>query len=283
MHGVPPVGQPGGSLRIIKSVDGINWESAAVLVGKQNEDLRDGKLSITPDGQLMLIAAAANQESNRERQSFVWFSEDGTTWSAPTAIGEKNRWMWTAAWHGDHVYGIGYGPSNAPRGEPRTARLYRSEDGKHFKTIVSSLTDGSGIEDAGETALLFRSDGTAMAFVRRDKEDLSALVGTSSGDFTKWTWNRAGFRIGGPELYELPDKRIVAAGRRHGERDERRTSLHWVDPTNGTLTEFLVLPSGGDTSYTGMVWHDDRLWVSYYSSHEGRTSIYVSQVAIPGV
>ena len=40
----------------------------------------------------------------------------------------------------------------------------------------------------------------------------------------------------------------------------------------------LTLPSGGDTSYAGMVWHNDLLWVSYYSSHEGKTSIYLAKI-----
>ncbi|CAN5790124.1 hypothetical protein BH23PLA1_BH23PLA1_21550 [soil metagenome] len=55
-------------------------------------------------------------------------------------------------------------------------------------------------------------------------------------------------------------------------------ALAWLDPEAGTLTEFLALPSGGDTSYPGLVWHDDQLWVCYYSSHEDRTSIYLAQV-----
>jgi hypothetical protein len=40
----------------------------------------------------------------------------------------------------------------------------------------------------------------------------------------------------------------------------------------------LALPSGGDCSYAGMVWHDDLLWISYYSSHEGKTSIYLATI-----
>jgi hypothetical protein len=32
---------------------------------------------------------------------------------------------------------------------------------------------------------------------------------------------------------------------------------------------------GGDTSYPGLVWHDGLLWISYYSSHEGKTNIYL--------
>jgi len=49
----------------------------------------------------------------------------------------------------------------------------------------------------------------------------------------------------------------------------------------GTLTETLKLPSAGDTSYAGLVWHDDLLWISYYSSHEERTSIYLARVRFP--
>ena len=29
-----------------------------------------------------------------------------------------------------------------------------------------------------------------------------------------------------------------------------------------------------------MVWHQERLWVSYYSSHEGKASIYIAQVSL---
>ena len=44
----------------------------------------------------------------------------------------------------------------------------------------------------------------------------------------------------------------------------------------GTLTTLAVLPSGGDTSYPGMVIDDDRLLLSYYSGHEDRTAIYLA-------
>ena len=48
--------------------------------------------------------------------------------------------------------------------------------------------------------------------------------------------------------------------------------------TTSSYEPALTLPSGGDTSYAGMVWHDDFLWMSYYSSHEGGTSIYLAKV-----
>ena len=80
-------------------------------------------------------------------------------------------------------------------------------------------------------------------------------------------------------MIRLPDGRFVAAVRMHD--GAVRTSLAWIDPNTGKLTEFLKLPSGGDTSYAGLVLHDGLLWVSYYSSHEGKTSIYLAKVKLP--
>jgi len=46
------------------------------------------------------------------------------------------------------------------------------------------------------------------------------------------------------------------------------------------LSPLLELPSGGDCSYPGMVFFEDHLYVTYYSSHEGKTSIYLAKVKI---
>jgi hypothetical protein len=44
----------------------------------------------------------------------------------------------------------------------------------------------------------------------------------------------------------------------------------------------VFLPSSGDTSYPGLVLEGDRLLVSYYSSHEERTAIYLAEIDLPG-
>ena len=61
-------------------------------------------------------------------------------------------------------------------------------------------------------------------------------------------------------------------------RDSSRTAL--AKMTTSTYDPVLILPSGGDNSYPGLVWHDDLLWISYYSSHETNTSIYLAKVRI---
>ncbi|HXJ76561.1 MAG TPA: exo-alpha-sialidase, partial [Candidatus Dormibacteraeota bacterium] len=97
--------------------------------------------------------------------------------------------------------------------------------------------------------------------------------------YTAWQWKDVGMKIGGPHLLQLPDGRLVAGVRLYD--GTVRTSLCWVDPVTGKLTEFVKLPSGGDCSYPGLVWHQKLLWVSYYSSHEGKTSIYLAKVRLP--
>src|SRR5437763_12317935 len=47
-----------GQLRLLESADGTTWESAALL-GEEGVDLRDPKLSITPDGRLMIVAGGS--------------------------------------------------------------------------------------------------------------------------------------------------------------------------------------------------------------------------------
>ena len=76
----------------------------------------------------------------------------------------------------------------------------------------------------------------------------------------------------------MPDGPTVAGVRLYDGKV--RTALCLLDPAAGKLTEALKLPSGGDTSYAGLVWHDGLLWVSYYSSHEGKTSIYLAKVKV---
>ena len=80
-------------------------------------------------------------------------------------------------------------------------------------------------------------------------------------------------------MLRLPDGRLAACVRLYD--GGARTSLAWIERATGNLTEFQKLPSGGDSSYAGLVWHENLLWVSYYSSHEGRTSIYLATVKVP--
>ena len=261
---------PDGALRVITSSDGSKWNSAA-LITSTNGDLRDAKITVTPSGRLMLSGAVAlHQPAKHKHQSLAWFSEDGQRWSAPAVIGDPNMWLWRTTWWKDMAYSIGY--DTAAEG---FVRLYQSEDGKRFDVLVPTLfSEGQ----PNETSIVFDPDGTALCLLRRDGQPGSGKLGVARPPYTQWEWKDLGVRIGGPHVLRLADGRLVAAVRLYD--GAVRTSLCWID-RGGRFTEFLKLPSGGDTSYAGLVWHDELLWVSYYSAHEGKSSIYLAKIRLP--
>ena len=79
----------------------------------------------------------------------------------------------------------------------------------------------------------------------------------------------------------LADGRILAAGRDY-RPDGTVTAIDFLDPASGAWPARVALPSGGDTSYPGLVEHDGSLWMSYYASEGGRSTIRFAKVAVPG-
>lgn len=263
---------PDGAIRVLVSDAGREWQPAA-LITSDDSDLRDPKLSITPQGQLMLCAAEKPHDTTRfSHQSLTWFSDDGIHWSEKHAVGDLGFWLWRVTWHGDRAYGVAY---RTGKGVKRSVRLYQSDDGRTFETLLDTLYD-EGYPN--ESAMVFEGD-TALCLLRHDGVPVNGLLGTAQPPYLDWQWRDLGVRIGGPALLRLPDGRYVAAVRLYDER--ARTSLCWLDTEAGTLSEFLELPSGGDTSYAGMVFHEQQLWVSYYSSHEEKTAIYLARATLP--
>ena len=276
---------PDGALRVITSPNGKDWKSLA-LVTHPKDDLRDAKIAVTPDGQLMLNGAGMQADKPVRYHSMSWFStDDGKTWDTGRRIGDPGFWLWRAHWHRNKVYSMGYA-TNRDRSQ-RMLRLYQSTDGKTFRPLIEKVNVPNGV---GEDRILFlknktvsgqaatkNGDVTALCLLRRESGNKMALLGSAQSPFTDWTWKELNHRVGGPNMLQLPDGRILAATRLY---EPQRTSLSWLDPQRGTLEECLQLPSGGDTSYPGMVLHDGLLWVSYYSSHEKKTSIYLAKVKL---
>lgn len=262
---------PDGALRVITSPDGREWKSSA-LITSTNGDLRDAKITVTPAGELMLSGAVAlRQPAPASHQSLAWFSKDGVTWSAPSLIGDPNQWLWRTTWHKGTAYSIGYDTT-----KEKFVRLYSSKDGKNFQALVPRLFE-EGFPN--ESSVLFLPDDTALCLLRRDGNPASGQLGVAKPPYTTWEWKDLGAKIGGPHMLRLPDGRLVAAVRLYD--GAVRTSLAWINADSGKLSEFLRLPSGGDCSYAGLVWREGLLWVSYYSSHEGKTSIYLAKVRLP--
>ncbi len=260
---------PDGALRVISSNDGVKWESAARLTDA-NGDLRDAKISVTPDGRLMLLGASAlHKPTPHKHQSYTWLSSDGKVWDGPHPVGDAGNWLWRATWRDGTAYGFGYGTGP----QPVHVNLYRSRDGLSFDRVAEKVFT---VGDPNESAIAYQPDGTAVCLLRRDSKPYTAQIGTAKPPYTNWVWKDLGVRAGGPSLIRLPSGRFVAVVRLYDSKV--RTSVCDLDPVAATLTERLTLPSGGDCSYAGLVWHEGQLWVSYYSSHEGKSKVYMAKV-----
>jgi hypothetical protein len=270
-----------GQIRVLTSRDAKKWESLALVV-EAGTDLRDPHISVMADGRLMLVMGGSiyRNATYGGRQPRVAFSKDGRTWTEPKRVLREGDWLWRVTWHDGWAYGVAkYGsPSKTEPGNPRRADLVRSRDGLKWETVVETKVDG-----ADETTVRFLKDGTMVALMRRVWGDRNtAMIGHAKPPYRDWTWKDAGVFIGGPNFIVLPDDTMWAGGRyfRNPPNGDPVTVLSRL--TFDSYQPALTLPSGKDSSYPGFVFHDGKLWMSYYSSHEGSTAIYLAQIQLPG-
>jgi len=262
-----------GRLRVIVSGDGETWTSAALLAG-DGIDLRDPKLCVTPAGRLMVVAGGSVYRDGTfvGRQPRVAFSDDGQTWTPSQRVLDEGDWLWRVTWHEGRAYGVTYNIHTVPEGE-WALELVASDDGVQYERITKLLIP----DRPNETTLRFLPGDEMMALVRREAGTKHGWIGTSRPPYTDWTWHETDHRLGGPNFIRLPDGTLWAGSRSY--ENGARTILARLG--RNTYEPVLTLPSGGDCSYPGLVWHDGLLWMSYYSSHEGKTSIYLAKIRIP--
>jgi hypothetical protein len=270
-----------GKLRVLKSKDGDRWESAA-LIEEEGIDLRDPKLSVTPGGRLMIVAGGSVYQGTKVlkgRQPRVSFSGDGLQWTPVRRILTEGDWLWRVTWHKGKAYGVSYtlNSAGASAGEDWNTKLYESPDGLKW-TLVTTLQVP---ERPNETTLRFLGNDDCVALVRREAGDKQAWIGVSKPPYKEWRWTPSGSQVGGPNFIVLEGDSMIAGGRLYGPGSNHKTAIGRMT-LDGYKPE-LMLPSSGDNSYPGLVWENGTLWVSYYSTHEGKTSIYLARVRWPGL
>jgi hypothetical protein len=168
---------------------------------------------------------------------------------------------------GCEAFGVSY---RLPRKNFWTIHLCRSADGYEYSDVAELRVRGK----PNETTVRLLPNGTMAALVRREAGNHKAWIGTSAEPYVDWSWVESKEYLGGPNFIVLPNGELWAAGR-VSARGKARTAL--LRMTETSLVRDLELPSGGDCSYPGMVYHDGHLWLSYYSSHGGKTSIYLAK------
>ena len=271
-------GRAEGKTRIIVSKDGKRWKSV-YLGAREGYDLRDPKLSVMPDGRLMAIMGGSiyKDRVRTGMRSHVCFSSDGEHFTEPQPIeftdGEAHNddWLWRVTWHEGVGYVVDYGMDTA--GE-WYLRLYCTRDGVHYDRVCTLDVP----DFPNETTVRALPDGRLSMMVRTDKGACRGYWGVSNKPFTEWQWKKMDLRLGGPD-YLIDGPGIIAASR-NSYLPIAKTAVYKGN-FDGQLEEMVVLPSGGDNSYPGLLIEGDELWVSYYSQHEGgKAAIYLARIPL---
>jgi hypothetical protein len=241
-------------------------------------DLRDPKITVTPDGNILLIAYARQTSINNPKidsRNLTWVSQTGHSWSSAKEFADRGWWLWRVRWHKNQAYGFAYNRKqnaiNLYSGNPRRSFLL------HQPFALSLHKHKKGYPN--ESDLIF-DNNNAFAIVRRDADSYSAQLGHSTFPYNKWRWISLGRYIGGPVMLRLDDNCALVAGR-IVKQGKLVTGLLKMNLSNGNLQELMILPSAGDNSYPGLVLRDGMLYVSYYSSHEdNKSSVYLANIDI---
>jgi hypothetical protein len=277
-EGANHVSGPGGKARVLRSADGKNWESVG-LFEVPDRDVRDPKISITPDNRLMVLMDVESYKDGKvaSRKPYVAFSDaGGKSFSTPKesvvdpSIASWSDWVWRVTWYNGNGYAIVYQPDHI--------YLLRTKDGSYFEKVSAIPVDGY----PNESTVRFDKNGKAYVLIRREKADQMGVLAVSDAPYQQWSYHKMDQRLGGPNFIFMGDDQLCIGSRIYsasGTNGKPGTALFLTD-LNGKIHKTIELPSGGDTSYPGLLVYGGKLWVSYYSSHEGKTSIYLAKVPL---
>ncbi len=289
----------GGSVVVMVSDDLAEWTELASLRG-EFPDVRDPHFLGTEEA-LFVYCPSWNHPAADDlrfdydhRLSVMSECRDGRIWSDPVQVYDPGWALWKPV----AVDGVYYVAAHAPGPGKRTSyedpdwtsgarvTLLMSGDGREWVPI-SDIAQGDA---ANETALYADAQNRLVALVRREfianGVKRPNLLCMAEPPYEVWREIELDRAIQGPALCEFGEHLLIG-GRTHPEpySDLIPTASQMTLLTLGggdkPVQSIAHLPSWGDTSYPGMVpLSDAELAVSYYSSHEGNTQVYVAVVEL---
>jgi hypothetical protein len=284
---VPGKNGTNGEIRILSSKTGKHWNSIALLK-KEGVDLRDPKISIAPNGHLMVICGGSVYKGDSLLARFpqVSYSDaNGSNFSAPEKINIDHNisnnydWIWRVTWYNNIGYGIDYQIGPKERHGPTQLFLVSTKNGKDYKFVHQFHIDGF----PNESTIRFGRNGKMYVLIRRDLGDTRGLLAVSNPPFTNWTFNKLPIRLGGPNFIFLNNNQLII-GSRLNEKAKPTVTHTGILLTNlnGEIDTTILLPSGNDTGYPGLCLYKNTLWVSYYSNQKNNhhTSIYLAEIPL---
>ncbi len=264
-----------GRIQIIRSKDGDEWEKVGLLE-KEDMDVREARLSVTPEGKIMVLTAVGIYDKGyKVLYPMVSFSNaDGGSFSplqkATMDMKPSLDWIWSLTWHEEIGYGIVY--QIKPGGWE--VHLLKTKNGIDFEHVSQLPIDGN----PNESTIRFDKEDKMVVLVRRETSDKMGVLAKSAYPYTNWDFTKLTVRLGGPNFLFF-GKNDLLIGTRDYRDTGAKTVLHRTD-REGNIEKTIEFPSVGDTSYPGMLYYKNKLWMVYYSSHEDKTSIYLSKIPL---
>lgn len=207
----------------------------------------------------------------------VAFSDNGQDFSNPVPVtikdgeGKGFDWIWRVIWKGKTGYGVDYqsGAANPGNG----LKLLKTTDGISWETVTSFSIEPL----PNEATIRFDKTGSMMILLRREA-GATGMLGISQAPYTAWKWTELDYRLGGPDFLVMKDNNLLIGTRLYSP-SSNSTVIYLTDKV-GKVKKTVLLPGSGDTSYPGLLIRKKHLIVSYYSSHEGKTSIYLTKLRL---
>lgn len=273
-----------GHIRVIRSADGEEWQRVADF-GAPELDYRDPKLSVAPDGRMMVQwgCSVYRQRKSITGYPMVAFTDDGTMYTEPQKVtlngteGHRFNWPWRTTWH----EGVGYTANYYELDGQLRLMLMTTHDGLTYDPVCQLPVP----DDPTEATIRFAPDGRMAMMVRTDHGAKTGYWALSEAPFTQWEFKPLPWRCGGQDFLIRPDGEVISVARSLYLWDHETTSIYTGSLEEGPVRQTFVLPSDGDTSYAGMLIEDDTLWVSYYSCHltGEKPAIFLARVPLKAV
>lgn len=259
-----------GTAAVFRESKDKEWELETEF-SHDGADLRDPKLSVTPDGQLLCLAIIRWEENNHEQpRSILWKRDRERNWNKGVLAGGPGISIWRLTWLDEWGYGVGY-----KTGNEHFVRLYRTRNGQEFEVVNNRIY----AEDFPNEAVLgFNDTGKAYCLLRKNRgTQPTGLLGKSRPPYDDWQWCDLGLLLGGPNLTRIPGKDSWLAGGRV-TIENSYTGLLKLNVVENRLEPLLQFPSEGDHGYPGFAWRDGILHVVYYSERKEQSVIQYSRL-----
>ena len=278
-----------GEIRVMTSTDLSTWIPCGTL--NTLGDDRDPHFTVTPDALYVYFGVwdlahqpdAKAPDRGSVRSHFA-STTDGANWSPVKGVYQPGFWLWRVRYHDGAFYSPAY-TAVRPKPDLRETRLLRSDDGIHW-TQLATVTQA---RMSGEADLLWRPDGEVWLFTRTNDKPGDSMWYKSDADMRAWRGAATGVLVHSPVFAEWGE-RIFVSGR--GRTNNKSNTAIWEIDGN-KLHPLITLPSGGDTSYPGLIPDPAAatdgpatLLVSWYSQHENTdpkshtANIYVGRVTV---